>query len=936
MTILLTGGCGYIGTHTAWALQHAGERAVILDDLSEGRIDSPPAAIPVIVGDAGDAALVARVLDEHRVTEIIHLAARRKVAESVSDPLGCYRVNVAAMQALLGAAVRSGVQRFVFASTAAIYGDTSGAPVREEAAIDPVSPYGASKLMAERILADIGRATRLRYVVLRYFNVVGLDTERVPPGVPCAPGEDTLFRAAADATHGHRPRLEIFGTDWPTRDGTCIRDFVHVADVADANLAALWHLRRGGASLVANCGSGTGRSVRDVVAAFATVSGRALPVRDAARRPGDLAASVADIACIRGALGWTPRVTSIERMAQDALLVATQPAPTEGDADLTAFAAANIDRAAYLHAYPDVAAAGVDPLAHWLAHGLDEGRMLAPCLDVRRGEAVRSAVGPGWLRFAWEGRAVVIRPRPAVSDPAAAALAANAADAAFITFVEATIDRQAYREAYADVAAAGIDPVRHWLDRGMQEGRLLAPGARVRCGRHAEETPGEGWQRFTWRGRPVAVLRDADPAVDPVHAQILSQARHEPAVLSVGLAAVPNLRRYVATDLGAREWLGLLDTIGPPPDVVVLLPWLTLGGADKYAADLVDALSAAGRNPVLALVTDQHPDAAAGWEDLAILAPYSRARVRFLRAHCATPQVDPMMLALLLNAVRPRVVVVLNSRPALEAVARFGRGLAQTMDIFCTYFSMGLEGQGNVSGRYMPRHTLPHAAALTDNARMQATLERLFGGIPGPGIALLPPRVTPAAEAVFAARLAARAARAASQPKSWAWVSRIEPWKGTDILASLARRRPDDAFDLYGPLEQPLGALGLALPNIRHHGTLPDVPGADFSGHDGFVFTSLVEGMPNVVLEMSQHAIPLVLADVGGLRDTLGDDAAIFVPHGARPEDTAAAFDAALGRLLAMPSVQTSTMLRAARAQVLARHSPSVHARGVAALFGPR
>jgi hypothetical protein len=445
----------------------------------------------------------------------------------------------------------------------------------------------------------------------------------------------------------------------------------------------------------------------------------------------------------------------------------------------------------------------------------------------------------------------------------------------------------------------------------------------------------EGWRCFTWRGAPVAVLRDANPAADPVQAQILAQARHEPAILSAGLAALPNLRRYVATDLGAREWLGLLDAAGTRADVVLLLPWLALGGADKYAADLVDALTAAGRGPVLALVTDQDPEAAAGWEALSVLAPYRHARVVFLRAHCAAPRVDPMMLALFLRALAPRGLVVLNSRPGLEAVARFGRGLGRTMRMFCTYFSMGIEGQGNVSGRYMPRHTLPHAVALTDNTLMQATLERLFGGIPGPGIALLPPRLAPAAEATFAARLAARGARAASRPARWAWVSRIEPWKGTEILAALARRRPADAFDLHGPLEQPLGALGLDLPNIRHHGTLQDVALADFSTQDGFLFTSLVEGMPNIVLEMSQHALPLVLADVGGLRDTLGDDAAIFVPHGAGPEETAAAFDAALERLLAMPAGQTSTMLRAARAQVLVRHSPDVHARGVAALFGP-
>jgi glycosyltransferase involved in cell wall biosynthesis len=246
---------------------------------------------------------------------------------------------------------------------------------------------------------------------------------------------------------------------------------------------------------------------------------------------------------------------------------------------------------------------------------------------------------------------------------------------------------------------------------------------------------------------------------------------------------------------------------------------------------------------------------------------------------------------------------------------------------------MGLEGQGNIPARYMPRRTLPHAVALTDNVPMQNALERLFGGLPGPGIALLPPRIAPASETQFAARLAARAARAVPSAGRWAWVSRVAPPKGTEILAALARRRPADTFDPFGPLEAPLGALGLDLPNIRYHGTLTDVAAADFSAHDAFLFTSLFAGTPSAVLGMSQHAIPLVLADVGGLRDTLGDDAAIFVPHQGTPEDTAAAFDAALSRLRAMPAEQMEAMLSAARAQVLAHHGPDVHSRAVAALF---
>jgi glycosyltransferase involved in cell wall biosynthesis len=563
--------------------------------------------------------------------------------------------------------------------------------------------------------------------------------------------------------------------------------------------------------------------------------------------------------------------------------------------------------------------------------------MLAPGLEVRQGAALREAEGTGWLRFAWKGHDVVIRPRQPKSRGSSTSLAVEAADAAFIDFVERTIDREAYVAAYADVAAAGLDPMRHWLEHGMREGRLLAPGVRVRHGRHASVPAGKGWCCFTWRGVPVAVLPGAEATADSVLAQIVAQARHEPAILAPGLAAVPNLRRFLAVDLAGREGLdvgGLLDAIGQRTDVVFLLPWLTLGGADKFAADMADALMAQDYGPVLVLVTDQHPEAATGWERLGILTPYHRARVVFWRSHCTAPRVDPMLIARLLNGLRPRALIVLNSAAGLEAVAKYGRGLGQATRIVCTYFSMGLEGVGNVSGRYMPRRTLPHAVALTDNSPMRDSLEQMFGGIPGPGIALLPPRILPASEDLFATRLALRGARAAAPPARWAWVSRIEPSKGTAVLAALARRRPADAFELFGPLEHPLGQLGLDRSNIRHQGTLPDVAAADFSDHDGFLFTSLFEGMPNVVLEMSQHAIPLVLADVGGLRDTLDRTAAIFVEHGTSAEETAAAFDVALERLRAMPPGQVTAMLRAARVQVLSRHSPDDFARGVAALFG--
>jgi UDP-glucose 4-epimerase len=926
MTILLTGGCGYIGTHMAWALHHAGEKAVILDDLSTGRTDGVPPGMPLVCGDMGSAEVTRRVLREHCVSEVIHLAGRRRIAESVADPLDCYRANVAAMAVLLGEAVRAGVRRVIF-SSAAVYGAPASALVGEDAPKAPLNPYGWSKLMGERMLADAAAAHGLRHAILRYFNVAGADM---------------LVRAAAEAVLGRREALEVFGTDWPTRDGSCIRDFIHVSDLVDVHLEALRHLRAGGADLVLNCGSGQGTSVLDVVAAFERATGRALPVRHAPRRPGDTAEAVADTGRLARVLGWRPRFAAIDIIVEQALRAeGARPAPgtVAGDAGLEAFVAANLDRAAYLDAYPDVAAAGMDPVDHWLDHGLAEGRMLAPGLVVQRGAAACEPAGEGWARFTWHGEAVAVR-IDRRAGPAAAPGAGPPDDgAAFAAFVATAMDRRAYLDAYADVAAAGVDPVQHWLGHGMREGRFLAPGLQVRRGGAARAAQGPAWQHFTWRGEPVAVSRREDGAGTAVMAQILAQARHEPAVLAAGARAIGNLRRYAAPDLLARNGLqarSLLDAAGAPPDVVLMVPWLVVGGADKYGADLADALLAAGRGPVTVLVTDQTSDAATGWEDLPILAPYRNLRVVFWRDHSHAHRPDVMSMARFLNALRPRALVVINSRIGLDAVARFGRGLSQSTRILCAYFSMGVDGLGAPHGTRFPRRTLPFAMALTDNEPMAARLRSLHTDLPGQGIALLPARVAPAGDETFAARLAARQARVAvaPRPRRWAWVSRIEPWKGTAVLAALARRRPQDRFDLYGPVEGTIDGLGLSQPNIRHHGILPDVLAADFTGHDGFLFTSLFEGMPLAVLEMSQHAIPMVLAEVGGLRDTFDDAAATFVRHGAGTAASAAAFDAALDRVLAMPVEAQAGMVIAARARVLARHSPAAHARHVATLFG--
>jgi UDP-glucose 4-epimerase len=317
MTVLVTGGAGYIGSHTVLELVDSGETPVVLDDLSTGFRKAVPAGVPFYEGDDGDEALVARIVADHAITEIIHFAARIVVPDSVSDPLGYYLNNTCKARNLIATAVRCGVRRFIFSSTAAVYGDPDVQPVTEDAALRPVSPYGRSKLMVEHMLEDTARAHGLAYVVLRYFNVAGAD----PQGRSgqSTPNATHLIKVAAQTALGKRPRMQVFGTDYPTPDGTCLRDYIQVTDLARAHLDALRHLRGGGASLVANCGYGHGFSVLEVIEAVRRVSGVDFPVEIGPRRPGDPAAIVAANARAREILGWTPRHDDLDEIVRQAL-----------------------------------------------------------------------------------------------------------------------------------------------------------------------------------------------------------------------------------------------------------------------------------------------------------------------------------------------------------------------------------------------------------------------------------------------------------------------------------------------------------------------------------------------------------------------------------------------------------------------------------------
>ena len=317
MSVLVTGGAGYIGGHMALALADAGEKTVIVDNLSTGFAWAVPATATLVVGDVGDSELIARLIDEHEVDSIAHFAAKIIVPNFVADPLGYYLNNTCKARNLIESAVKNGVRHFIFSSTAAVYGETTSEPVPETAVLDPMSPYGRSKLAVEWMLADAGRAHDLRSVVLRYFNVAGADPQgRLGQSTPNA---THLIKRAVQTALGRHAALDIYGEDYPTPDGTCVRDYIQVTDLIDAHMAALAYLRGGRPSLVCNCGYGRGYSVRQVVEVVKRVSGVDFKVNSAGRRAGDPATIVAKADLIRRELGWRPKRDNLETIVKQAL-----------------------------------------------------------------------------------------------------------------------------------------------------------------------------------------------------------------------------------------------------------------------------------------------------------------------------------------------------------------------------------------------------------------------------------------------------------------------------------------------------------------------------------------------------------------------------------------------------------------------------------------
>ena len=317
MAILVTGGAGYIGSHMAWRLVDQQERVVVLDDFSTGFQGLVPPAVKLIQGDVGDIDLVTNVLKEEGIEAVVHFAGSIVVPESVSDPLKYYENNTVKSRNLIDACVRSGVDKFIFSSTATVYGEPDLGQLDEDLPLLPINPYATSKVMTEWMLRDVAIAHDFRYIAIRYFNVAGAD----PAGRSGQSSKNAthLIKVASQVALGEREKLQVFGTDYDTPDGTCIRDYVHVTDLISAHMDGLSYLRDGGDSVAANCGYGHGYSVFDVISALNNVTGSELPVEITDRRPGDAQSLVAKPERIKSLFGWKPKHDDLEFVVKTAL-----------------------------------------------------------------------------------------------------------------------------------------------------------------------------------------------------------------------------------------------------------------------------------------------------------------------------------------------------------------------------------------------------------------------------------------------------------------------------------------------------------------------------------------------------------------------------------------------------------------------------------------
>jgi UDP-glucose 4-epimerase len=318
MAVFVTGGAGYIGSHVVLALQDSGEQVIVLDNLSTGFKRAVPPGVIFFEGDVADVNLLNIIFDKYRPNAVLHFAGSVVVPESVSDPLFYYNNNTVKSHVLIGESIKAGIEHFIFSSTAAVYGTPRDFElVSESSSVSPQSPYGSSKLMTETMLKDASLAHAFRYIALRYFNVAGADPlGRVGQATL---GATHLLKVACEVAAGKRNSISVYGNDYPTKDGTCVRDFIHVSDLASAHVLALQELRADGVSGVMNCGYGVGFSVLEVLDTVARLAEKNIAWEFVDRRPGDAVSVVADVELIRKRLGWVPKYNDLDLIVSTAL-----------------------------------------------------------------------------------------------------------------------------------------------------------------------------------------------------------------------------------------------------------------------------------------------------------------------------------------------------------------------------------------------------------------------------------------------------------------------------------------------------------------------------------------------------------------------------------------------------------------------------------------
>jgi glycosyltransferase involved in cell wall biosynthesis len=425
---------------------------------------------------------------------------------------------------------------------------------------------------------------------------------------------------------------------------------------------------------------------------------------------------------------------------------------------------------------------------------------------------------------------------------------------------------------------------------------------------------------------------------DSIIDAILRQGRHDSAVLAPGADALRNLRKFDLSSPMDRRGLNfddLISAIPTKPHVVVVMSMLAIGGAEKFAADLACELQSITGTTPLVIVTDQEQSQAEGWQKIDTLRPLRSSQVVFWREVFGDTSDRSYQLAQLLNVLRPKIIVVVNSRLGYDVVSQYGRGLSQFARLYTAYFSFGIHALGAGYADRFPRLTMPCARALTDNSPCARELLTRFDCLRGPGVAVLPPRLDICNQDTFGERVQARLRRNSKKDRArrWVWVSRIEKAKGTDILNEIARLRPRDEFHAFGP-RHPHAQRGiLSAPNIVQAGPLDSVSSADFRHFDGYIFTSLYEGMPNTPLELSQHGLPMVLSDVGGLRDTFDDSSALLVEHRSSVQATSDEFVSALEAIDAMGDEALSLLVHAAYVKAIRIHSPETYGLKVKSIF---